>query len=71
MQRTISMKDSDYQETISVISEEKVQLQIKLEKSTIQIEQLKEEQKRAEELLTKAGLTDASGISGMDLGKVS
>jgi len=71
MQRTLSIKDSEYQESISEMSEEKVQLQIKLERSTIQIEQLKEEQKRADEILNKAGLMDTSGNSGFDLGRVS
>ncbi|KAF9922276.1 hypothetical protein FBU30_007622 [Linnemannia zychae] len=68
MQRSLSAKDSDYQETLNKISEDKVELQVQLEKSTIQITQLKVEQKRAEELLNKAGLGATSGASGQDLG---
>lgn len=71
MQRSLSTKDSDYQENIHKISEENVELQIQLEKSSVQITQLKEEQKRAEELLNKAGLMGAPGASGHDLGLVS
>ena len=70
MQHTISSRDSEYQENMSEVSEEKVQLQINLEKSLMQIEQLKEEQKRADELLNKAGLIDTSGSSGFDIGRV-
>ncbi|KAI8601052.1 hypothetical protein EDD21DRAFT_292779, partial [Dissophora ornata] len=43
---------------------------IKLERSTMQIEQLKEEQKRADEILNKAGLMDTTGASGFDLGRM-
>jgi uncharacterized membrane protein YfhO len=71
MQRSFSAKDSEYQENVHKISEENVELQVQLEKSSIQITQLKEEQKRAEELLSKAGLVNAPGASGHDLGLVS
>lgn len=70
MQRSLSNKDSEYQENMSDVSEEKVQLQINLEKALIQIEQLKEDQKRADELLSKAGLMDTTGSSGFDIGRV-
>ncbi|GJJ72146.1 nucleoprotein TPR [Entomortierella parvispora] len=70
MQRALSNKDSEYQENMTEVSEEKVQLQINLEKSLIQIEQLKEEQKRADELLNKAGLIDTTGSSGFDIGRI-
>ncbi|KAG0230395.1 hypothetical protein BGX31_005854 [Mortierella sp. GBA43] len=59
LQQKVATKDSEYQETINEINEDRVQLQIKLEKATIQIEQLKEEQKRADEILNKAGLMDS------------
>ncbi|KAF9550513.1 hypothetical protein EC957_000187 [Mortierella hygrophila] len=68
MQRLLSTKDSEYQETLNRISEDKVELQVQLERSSIQITQLKAEQKRAEELLSKAGLVGAPGASGHDLG---
>ncbi|KAI1306753.1 hypothetical protein EDD11_004679 [Mortierella claussenii] len=70
MQKTLSIKDAEYQETISEITEEKLQLQIKLEQSTTQVTQLKQEQKRADELLNKAGLIDTSGTSGFDIGRM-
>ncbi|KAF9915750.1 hypothetical protein BX616_005476 [Lobosporangium transversale] len=70
MQKVIYTKESEYQETISVIAEEKMQLQIKLEQSTTQIVQLKEEQKRADELLNQAGLIDTSGTSGLGIGRM-
>jgi hypothetical protein len=41
-----------------------------LEKANIQIEQLKEEQKRADEILNKAGLIDSSGESELGIGRV-
>ncbi|KAF9290373.1 hypothetical protein BGZ88_007372 [Linnemannia elongata] len=68
MQRSLSVKDSEYQETLNRISEDKVELQVQLEKSSLQITQLKAEQKRAEELLSKAGLVGAPGAFGHDLG---
>lgn len=71
MQRSLSVKDSEYQETLNRISEDKVELQVQLEKSSVQITQLKAEQKRAEELLSKAGLVGAPGAFGHDLGPVS
>lgn len=71
MQRSLSTKDSEYHETLNRISEDKVELQVQLEKSSVQITQLKAEQKRAEELLSKAGLVGAPGASGHDLGPVS
>ena len=71
MQRSLSNKDSEYQETINELSEERLQLQLKLEQSSVEITQLKEEQKRADELLNKAGLIDTSGASGFDIGRVS
>lgn len=71
MQRSLSIKDSEYQETLNRISEDKVELQVQLEKSSVQITQLKAEQKRAEELLSKAGLVGAPRASGHDLGPVS
>ncbi|KAG0200486.1 hypothetical protein BGX33_010972, partial [Mortierella sp. NVP41] len=68
MQRSLSTKDSDYQDTLNRISDEKVELQVQLENSAAQITQFKSEQKRAEELLGKAGLVGANGVSGHDLG---
>ena len=70
MQRALSNKSTEYQENMSDISEENVQLKINLEKSSLQIEKLKDEQKRADELLSKAGLMDLSGSSGFDIGRV-
>ncbi|KAF8977576.1 hypothetical protein BGZ46_007267 [Entomortierella lignicola] len=70
MQRSISTKESEYQQTISELSEDKVQLQIKLKQASMEITQLKEEQKRADELLNKAGLIDTSGASGFDIGRM-
>ncbi|KAG0022113.1 hypothetical protein BGZ80_001042 [Entomortierella chlamydospora] len=70
MQRSLSNKDSEYQETINELSEERLQLQLKLEQSSVEITQLKEEQKRADELLNKAGLIDTSGASGFDIGRL-
>lgn len=71
MQQAVANKDIEYQDTINDISEDRVQLQIKLEKATIQIEQLKEEQKRADEILNKAGLMDNSGDAEFGIGRVS
>ncbi|KAG0313444.1 hypothetical protein BGZ99_008891 [Dissophora globulifera] len=67
---TLSMNNSEHQDAISALSDEKVQLQIKLERSTIQIERLKEEQKRADEILNKAGLIDTSGTAEFDIGRM-
>ncbi|KAF9575471.1 hypothetical protein EC968_003076 [Mortierella alpina] len=70
MQRGLSARESEYQETVNRLSEEKGELQISLEKSKMQIEQLKEERKRTDELLGKAGLLDPSGAPGLDFGQM-
>lgn len=70
MQHALSNKSAEYQENMSDIAEENVQLKINLEKSSLQIEKLKDEQKRADELLNKAGLMDLSGSTGFDIGRV-
>src|SRR5690349_2169590 len=70
MQRSLSNRESEYQDTLNRLSEEKGELQISLEKSKMQIEQLKEERKRTDELLGKAGLLDPSGAPGLDFGQV-
>ncbi|KAF9291277.1 hypothetical protein BGZ68_004593 [Mortierella alpina] len=70
MQRSLSNRESEYQDTLNRLSEEKGELQISLEKSKMQIEQLKEERKRTDELLGKAGLLDPSGAPGLDFGQM-
>ncbi|KAG0268602.1 hypothetical protein DFQ27_006240 [Actinomortierella ambigua] len=64
LQMKMAQKDAAAQEAIEKLAEEKTQLQIKVEESAVEIEKLKESQKRADELLAQAGLVDAEGISG-------
>ncbi|KAF9975343.1 hypothetical protein BGZ73_001064 [Actinomortierella ambigua] len=70
LQIQLSQKDAAAEEAIEKLAEEKTQLQIKLEESAVEIEKLKESQKRADELLAQAGLVDVQGASGFELGKL-
>ncbi|KAG0076994.1 hypothetical protein BGZ92_002160, partial [Podila epicladia] len=64
LQEALARKDVDYNENITEVAEQKVQLQMDLEYAKQEIERLKAEQKRADELLEKAGLTESSSEIG-------
>ncbi|KAG0350070.1 hypothetical protein BG005_010401 [Podila minutissima] len=79
LQEALARKDVDYSENITearldklgvshirhpYVAEQKVQLQMDLEYAKQEIERLKAEQKRADELLEKAGLTESSSEIG-------
>ncbi|KAG0028589.1 hypothetical protein BGZ82_008348, partial [Podila clonocystis] len=79
LQEALARKDVDYSENITEasidklgeahirhpdVAEQKVQLQMDLEYAKQEIERLKAEQKRADELLEKAGLTESSSEIG-------
>ncbi|KAG0228496.1 hypothetical protein BGW42_002120 [Actinomortierella wolfii] len=70
LQVKLSQKDAEAEEAIEKLAEEKTQLQIKLEESSVEIEKLKESQKRADEILAQAGLVDIKDPSGLEFSKL-